>query len=634
MLPSYTFIENQSVVDVSVSMPNPFIIRGEIPITQSGSGTPTRTNARPFVGYYKSTVTVSPNQSGTGATTHEVQFWDTPKQRPGGYIDEGDYVYGAYFDVDRNGNGTLTQLYRFFILNNHGTFKSFDSANGIFYVENSIYNKYLKTITEDEVPPIYCTRFTAVKYSELAQHDDCITYAPGDKSKLYIKCSYYANKLSQFRTFISQNSIRIVAERDTPYVTTFNATTISPLQGQNYVWQNLGNILRLGYMSYESGSNWDCVKNGNFQHIRITFLLDNVVFEDADLNASNGCTITTYMNPDIDLTFGIAYMSEISLSLFRSQKTDQLNWVREFKVELGVEYDGEIMWTQLGIFSGQRPKSITDYTISFNAYDRMQRFDRSVEDFMSLMTYPCSLQDVYDGLCTFVGIPNEQGDEISSVMSRTFTSAFSTDGISTCRELLSRIAEANGCYAKLTNEGKVKLVWFDDRTSDYSLMRDVIFGIESTDLTQISGYRWNDLAASTWATVSNIKWSEMFHRDNVQIYEGVRGVWDNTNEDYTQPPTLDSGARVYTINGNPFMHYSTEQAIRDHLQLLLTRLSAFEIYYVANTVAVGNWLVEPGDIINHEMEDGSFEPYPIFSRTLTWNGYCECEYESTGNLVK
>lgn len=670
MLPIYKTVENQPVVSISASQIEPFAIRCEIPITQSGSGTPTHTNHRPFVGYYKANVKVSPIQSDIGATNYEFQFWATPPESPHGFIGESDYIYGAYFEIDKNGNGTLTQLNRFYILTygsiGSGNWEYLDAEQGIFYRNFGLGAKNsVKVIGEDEVPPIYCTRFVPVKLSEIDQYDDCITYDPGNGDRrTIIKCSAYANKLSNFRTFLSNNSVRALIEREKPRVTTFDATKVMPLEGQNYVWSDIGNILRLECASYECSDYWDYIRNGNLQHIRVTFPVDGIVFTDDEF-ASDNVTVTGYMNPDTNLQFGTAYSQEVSLHFMRSIKTDQLNWTREFILEFGVENeDEETEWLKIGRFAGNRPLSNTNNVIDFNAYDRMQRFDKSAIDFLNLLTYPCTLGEIYNKLCAFVGLSVEPGDEIADIMSRTFTEPFDSSGISTLRDLLSKVAEANGCYAKATNDGKIKLVWFQNHTDVFEILRNEIFGIETTNLAQISGQKWAEIAERcTWNDMADFQWSELYDHSTPLLIQGVTAAWKDKELSITQPPNTDSGAKrnwdkfQYTtwyemremtwgeaenlgwkgnlcvIEDNPFVYYENEQDIRDHLQEIATRLTDFQMYYVASINAVGNWFVEPGDIVKLETEDGSMANYPIFSRMISWNGSCECDYESTGSIT-
>lgn len=407
------------------------------------------------------------------------------------------------------------------------------------------------------------------------------------------------------------------------------------------------------------------MRNGNPQHIRVTFMLDNMVFEDKDL--TDECQITTYMNPDIDMTFGVAFSSEVNLAFIRSQKTNQLNFSREFKVEFGVEMEDETNWTQVGIFSGKRPMNDNNGVITLTAYDRMQRFDRNADDFLSLMTFPCTLQELYEALCAFVIVEPVSGDEIADVMSRTVASDFDKTGIVTCRDLLSMIAQANGCYARINPEGYLQLVWFENHRNDYTLTLDQVFNFRTTNLMQFDGKTWGELGSYTWGQLKYFKWKEFFNKITPFFISRILAKWtdpeDGTKQEVLHPPEgqvltpmiwddadqltwdefdemiwdevegIERIGNIYTLEGNPFTHYSTEADIRSHLQLIINRIKHLNMYYVAAIDAVGNWILEAGDIIGLEV-DGEIVPYPIFSRTLHWNGFCECEYESTGNIIR
>lgn len=664
MLPVWKSIDGPvAVASISASDSEPLTVTCEVPITQE-EGTPSHSNPRLLTGYYKCNVLVSPTGNENDATVYPIQFWPTPPESPSGYIDEDDYVYGAQFEINRNGIGTLIQYYKLFIFGGNFNFYYLDAVNGIFYTAGSLtFRKTLKDISDDEVPDIRCTRFAPCAYSEILQHDDSITYyTVNGQKRLVIHCSAYANNVSGFRNFISNNGVRALFERKTPYKTTFDATKIMPVEGQNYIWSDIGDTIRVSAYSYDIDEHVNLIKKGNQQHIRVTFLFDNMTFEDEDF-VMDMANVSGYMNPDIDISFGTAYAQEVSLNFLRSSKTDDLNWAREFELSFGVDDDnGETLWTTVGIFAGTRPVSTMNDSIRFNAYDRMQRFDKPAGDFLRLLTYPCTLRDIYNKLCSFVGLSNEAGDELEYVMSRTFDSAFDTDSISSLRDLLSKIAQANGCYAKITRYGKVRLVWFADHRASYELTRDDIFSIETTDLSQTSGMQWDHLF--TWEEMANLKWNELYEKSSPLLMQGVSASWNNDEITVIQPPDASAGAkriwndiadrtwyeaREYTWNDisdlgwrgnyvymadNPFVFYENENDIRLHLQQIVNRIRNFPAYQVARINAVGNWFVEPGDVIELEQEDGTIVNYPVFSRAISWNGACECDYESTGSLAQ
>ena len=399
-------------------------------------------------------------------------------------------------------------------------------------------------------------------------------------------------------------------------------------------------------------------------HARITFILDNIVFQDTEIE-QGGIQLSTYMNPDDNMSFGTAYSTEATIRLLRSEKTDSVNFAHEFTVEFGVEIGGDIEWVTVGHFTGEKPiQTITSDIVELIAYDKMVRFDKRADDFISRLTFPCTLADIYDELCDFVVLDHVAGDEIASVMAEQYTSADSFD-FASCREILSCIAEANGCYAKMTADGKVQLVWFGDHTADQSLLLANCFSGNIIKLEKSYSKKWAILDGKQWKDLESVKYSEYDDSENPFSYSYMRFLWtkDNEEKDIYQPAydpyhnnrlwanvenyqwifvenmqwkeletKDDLAGNTYTISDNPFLLHSTDADIKAHLQYILDNLELFNLHYVASVTMTGNWLIEPGDVVLLEIQSGTFIEYPIFNRTLKWNGICECYYETTGSL--
>lgn len=408
----------------------------------------------------------------------------------------------------------------------------------------------------------------------------------------------------------------------------------------------------------------DALAMETITHARVTFTVDNVVFQDEDLE-QGGIRISTYMNPEESMEFGVAYCTEAVVKILRSDKTEMVNFAHEFTIEFGVEINGNVNWVTVGHFSGDKPvMDIASQTIELVAYDKMKRFDKEITDFMSLITFPCTIQNLYDELCEFLVLDNVAGDEIASVMNRQIANADDFE-FKTCRELLSAIAEANGCYARMTNEGQVQLIWFSDHKSDMSLTLDNCFSGEAIKLEKSYSRKWGTLENTKWKDVESIQYAEYDNTNNPFEYTYIRLLMtdENNPKDVVQPSydpyynrrlwanvenfawgsvenmkykelemQDDIAGGVYTITDNPFVNYGTDGEIKTHLQYILDNLYNFHLYYVANVSMVGNWLVEPGDIVLLEVSDGNLVEYPIFNRVLMWDGSCTCDYETTGSL--
>ena len=404
----------------------------------------------------------------------------------------------------------------------------------------------------------------------------------------------------------------------------------------------------------------------NKVHARLTFVMENIVFQDEEFDFSGGIRISSYMNPDTEMKFGTAFCKEVIVNFIRSEKTDNLNWSSEFKLEFGVENGNNIEWVTMGYFTGTRPTWNRRNVIELLAYDRMMRFGLKAKDYLQGVTYPCTLQDLYDGLCTFTVTENVIGDEISSVMAYEYSEEPVFDADITCRDLLSAIAKANGCYARITNEGKVQLVWFKDHSDDYELTWDDCFDLDIADLQKKTVWQWKNLEETQWKDLENVQYkyydmneeevkirSLSFSWDDgetsiliTQPAEGTESSWlivlGNTNywSDTKESTWGDlrnssyvAGNRYFIVN-NPLLYHSTESAIRTHLQAILNKIYAFNIAYIADINAVGNWLVEAGDIIRLEVErHEKFTKFPVFNLMLTWNGSCISDYETTGVMT-
>lgn len=402
-------------------------------------------------------------------------------------------------------------------------------------------------------------------------------------------------------------------------------------------------------------------------HARVTFTLENVVFEDEELEYGGGIKVTSYMNPDDEMKFGTAFCKEVVLHFVRSEKTDNLNWMGEFKLEFGVDSGNTVNWITIGFFTGKRPMWDRRNTIELLAYDRMTRFDISADDFLQNLTYPCTMQDIYDDLCVFVGATNTTGDEISTVMEYEYSEAPQFKTGMTCRQLLSVIAVANCCYARITNGGNVQLFWYHNHENDYRLDWDGCFDLDITDLQLHNRYKWRDLEDKQYSDVENVTYGYFDAENNESL--DIRSLcfdWTEGEEEIfvSVPPEIETltdvwnamqqyvwgfvkqytwefvkntsgSGNTYTVINNPLIYHDTEEEIAEHLQLMLNRLYGFSISFVAKISAVGNWLVETGDIIQFEVKRRElFAKYPIFNQIINWNGACGNEYETTGNISR
>lgn len=340
------------------------------------------------------------------------------------------------------------------------------------------------------------------------------------------------------------------------------------------------------------------INGDNPIHVRLVFSSQGITLDDQDIDISKRLVLEDIMNGDTDIAFGKAVMKQLTVGILNSNRVSSLVWTDEFDLEIGVDINGTTNYVKVGTFIGKQPQSINiSKVINFTATDRMVKFDTLADEFFEAITYPTTVQDIYDDLCTFVGVTNVSGNELANIMSRSYAEAVFDMAGYTCRDILSWIAEACGCYAKINANGNVQMVWFTDHTSDVSIADSYEFDFDCAD--------------------SNITAIDRLN---------IKQVGSDADVDYPD----DTGVNTYRIINNPFLSVSDASDVTTYIKPIYDRLDAFGVYLPSMVRCVGNWLVETGDIIEADI-NGSTVSMPVFARTLVFNGNIEDTYEATGN---
>lgn len=372
----------------------------------------------------------------------------------------------------------------------------------------------------------------------------------------------------------------------------------------------------------------EAILSGAPQHVRMTF--DNgVVLGDQDIEA-NWLTLMDILNGDTDLTIGRAVCKELSLNLLSGDRMEGVRWNHEFTLEMGVDVveSGVTVtkWVQVGIFQGTRPDKIHYVdVISFTAHDRMVRFDVDIDPYLNGLTWPVSFSDLLEGLCDYCGVEYVAGDELQNIMSRTFENTLSGKGL-TGTSLLALMAEACGCYAKITPEGKLRMTWFSEAA--YEVDADHEFAVDAYDIG--SGMTWAEIGNYSWQDASQWTWADV---GGYQAVFAVHGLSSRMTVDDIGVNYGSKAGNLYVIVDNPFLVITNDTDGKTYVKPLYERLKAFGGYLPANIECVGNWLVEAGDIITVDVHGESVR-MPIFCRTMVWNGACTDVYEATGSMER
>ncbi len=320
-----------------------------------------------------------------------------------------------------------------------------------------------------------------------------------------------------------------------------------------------------------------------------------------------GFVYTSVLNGDNDFTVGRAVSAQIETTLVNdSGKFTDYDFNRLFSVSLSIltnpEAESETdKYTEisLGVFQGERPEKVRGKLIEFRLYDLMTMCDISAEEFITSLTFPTTLGAIYTSLCNFVGLTPSQTSGFTNSTKNFTANPFSSAGY-TAREVLAWIAEAAGCYARMDEDGKVELIEFG--TFAHKVLLTDRF--------------------------------EMSENEFVVPQIGKLEVYNSYGD---QLVTAGTGSNTYVISDNPFLYIENDTEItslQPFVTAIYNRLTLFPAYHPASVRCEWYPLIKCGDIITVIDDYGDEITFPVFSQTVTWNGFGKVEYENTGSVTR
>lgn len=349
----------------------------------------------------------------------------------------------------------------------------------------------------------------------------------------------------------------------------------------------------------------EAINNDALTHVRIRPIFNTQTWEltDADIDASGGVTLRDYLNADEDITIGKSVMKELTISFLR---TDNFKNVRGrladgFYFDFGVEINGSTEWATIGRFYPYDPDDYIDDSIStIVAHDGMSKFDIPAEPWLKNLTYPMTVRQMFESLCTYVGFTGNTGNGLANMLNRSFSEAPITNLGVMCRDVLEAIAEACGCYAVITPTNECRLKWFSVASAGtvYTVDNDHVF----------------DRKTKTYMTG----------------YIGGISVKDTENDIGVLYPT-GATQYIYVIVDNPFLKTANSSDETNYIVPLYNRIGQYN-HYPIDIVCVGNPLIEAGDIIRTylSIEATNTSWFCIYVKETVWNGALTDHYYSTG----
>lgn len=428
----------------------------------------------------------------------------------------------------------------------------------------------------------------------------------------------------------------------------YEETNILSVVGENNIFSNTGDIIYLKCKVSQAETEtlyYNAIDNGCKQHARITYIPGNAVFDESDIT-SDGIQISTLSASEENVIFGTACSSEVTFSLLKSDKTEQVNLQNTFKVEFGFDVDSyDTLWIPFGIFKSKNiTYNYTDNVYSVVGYDKMMLFDASITDFKnSVPAAYYNAPQMFEMLCEYISIDYEQFTGYTKAIAG---SEYFVD-IETCRQLLEKIAETCCTNALITSDGKVKILKNPFTTvAHYEMHNSDCFYLNETSLKKnIVDTTWGDISTYTWGDMNGTYYNELYNAEVEYSFSGMKIVFkDETFLVYPSAsvePSVLQYNNIYEIIDNPIFNAYDTETERGQLEMTM-RMSLFPIisrnyrlYYSTDVETNEKFiLVEPGDAIVKYLDDNTTHyNLPVYNKILVWNGSFTCKFNTPNSLV-
>ena len=321
-----------------------------------------------------------------------------------------------------------------------------------------------------------------------------------------------------------------------------------------------------------------CDNRSYVYNIRITFQDETYIdITNEDLMEQGGVVIDEAVSTDEDIGLGSCVVNKLSITLKNYDgEYDEYDFRKANVVlKIGLVVNGQLEQFQRGIYIVAEPPVYNSSAVTITCYDYMMLMDKLYSE--ANISYPVNISTLLDNLCAACGVRRVPQTLATDSMTLTGSPASDT---TTCREILSHIAQMNGMFCRFDELGRLYFEWFANGFFDSEIeVRQVQDGAVRTvqdNVVRISymsnggGVDWNNQVP-----ILAIYNMDMAKYDT--IITGVRiviqqNVADDTSTDPTSAiDTYVSGTDDYLISveNNPLINASNAETI---LAILASRL--------------------------------------------------------------
>lgn len=300
----------------------------------------------------------------------------------------------------------------------------------------------------------------------------------------------------------------------------------------------------------------------------------------------------------------------------------------------------------MGCYIINRPRKTTDVVVSIqDGHDYMSLFDTDSAEFISGLSYPITLGQIYTALCDYIGVEYVSATFLHSTDSYA-TSPF-TSNASSCRDVLSWIAGKALCVAHFNRVGKLELRWLG-QTSVESITTENL-ALNECDFAEY------EVAPITGVLLKSSNGASLTFGQNGNLYPVYGNPFINTISDadlhaYQIIPSYKP-AELRLINADPSVDCGDLVDVEPENGEVVLANQYGEMYVVpVGEAELRLYANENGEVLTRE--DGetalghmaqSYEALyvidlpdklPLMHRELTFIGKCTATYEATGDRVR
>ena len=175
------------------------------------------------------------------------------------------------------------------------------------------------------------------------------------------------------------------------------------------------------------------------------------------------CDFDQQVSSDSSFDIGTAIISQMTITLNNHDgRFDACDFTKaQFIVLVGKQLSKGTEWIQRGVYTANQPDSYNG-TIAISALDNMSKFEKPFRTFLAsvgaLQGANASVRTLLTDMCRHCGVTwADSGDK---VFDTKFEYGY-VDSNATCRQALAYACQALCVNASITNDGRLRTVWYD-----------------------------------------------------------------------------------------------------------------------------------------------------------------------------